>query len=61
MPIKNFWMEREKFNLSKLANSSNISNRRNNTYFNQAQEIKSQFGETQIHPKIEAKLDFLLQ
>ena len=54
-------MEREKFNLSKLANSSNISNRRNNTYFNQAQEIKSQFGETQIHPKIEAKLDFLLQ
>ncbi len=47
-------MERQKFNLSKLANSNNHSNKRNNTYINQAQEIKLQLGETQILPKIEA-------
>ena len=47
-------MENQKINLNKLANSNNNSNSRNNTYFNQSQEIQPQFGETQIHPKIAA-------
>jgi len=47
-------MENQKINLNKLANSNNNSNSRNNTYFNQSQEIQPRFGETQIHPKIEA-------
>ena len=51
-------MEKQKFNLSKLANSNNHSNKRNNTYINQAQEIKLQLGETQILPKIEANQNF---
>ena len=51
-------MERQKFNLSKLANSNNNMNKRNNTYINQAQEIKLQLGETQILPKIEANQNF---
>ena len=51
-------MERQKINLSKHAKSNSLNNRRNNTYFNQAKEIQPQFGETQIHPKIEANSIF---
>ena len=52
-------MEKQKINLNKLANSNNNSNSRNNTYFNQSQEIQPQFGETQIHPKIDADSIFI--
>ena len=53
-------MENQKINLNKLANSNNNSNSRNNTYFNQSQEIQPQFGETQIHPKKKPTLFFAI-